>query len=105
MSGLAAAREGARNFAHVVRCLAAAKGDPRLALALAETTGAPEAAKIVLKSGVPATVAGDVFSAAAAPWQVLAQAFLAPLVNSGAADRIMADAMPLPFRTRLGVGT
>jgi len=105
MSTVQSAREAAPNFGHLCRFLAAAKGDRELALALAERTNANEAVKIVLRSGVPASVIADVYDAAAAPYQMLAKAFLASLVNAGAFDRIANDAVPLPFLQRLGVGT
>src|SRR5207248_9480878 len=105
MNTMANSRDGAKHFANVARYLAAARGDRQLALLLADKTGAKEAVKIVLRSGVPAGAVADVWSAEAAPYQVLEQAFLAALVNAGAFYTVAADAVPLPFRQRLGVGT
>jgi len=92
--------QGALGFAHYVRCMAGAKGDPHIARMIAEKT-APETTKLVFKAGVPSTGTGDAFTAADTPLAVLAAAMLASIANLGVFDRMARDATQLPFRQRL----
>lgn len=102
-------REPSRNFGHLCRLLAAARGDRGLAAARADQQRASEAVRIVLRSAVPAQAISDVFTDTSAeslaPFAALATQFLESLVSFGAFDRIAAAAVQLPFRQRLAVGT
>lgn len=102
-------REQRNLFGHVARFLAAARGDRQLAAALADQQKASEAVRMVLKTGIPAQGIGAVYTDGSAeqlaPYAMLAEAFLAPLVSVGAFDRIAADALQLPFRQRFGIAT
>jgi hypothetical protein len=98
-------RSAARNFYDVARHLAAGLGERSLALALAEQGHAPEIVRLVLKTGIPAQTVAGTYTAADAPHQMLAQAMLASVASFGFFDRVAADAMPLPYRQRLGIST
>src|SRR5690349_11746576 len=108
MTTVSTARENPRAImGAVMRCIAAAKGNIELAALIAEKTRAPEAAKMVLRSGVPAQATDVLFTDTGAeqlvPFAMAAANWLPSLAATGALDRMAADALQLPFRQRFGI--